>query len=47
MANYLAMNPPGRDEEDYNAAKVFREAMGWIEWARIRPAAVRARGRLL
>jgi arylsulfatase A-like enzyme len=33
MANYLAMNPPGRDEEDYNAAKVFREAMGWLEWA--------------
>ena len=38
MANYLAMNPPGRDEEDYNAAKVFRKAMGWIEWARTRPA---------
>jgi arylsulfatase A-like enzyme len=37
MINYLAMNPPGRDEEDYNAAKVFREAMGWIEWARTRP----------
>ena len=37
MANYLALNPPGRDEEDYNAAKVFREAMGWIEWARTRP----------
>src|SRR5215210_4410946 len=33
MANYLAMNPPGRDEKDYNAAKVFRKAMGWIEWA--------------
>ncbi len=37
MANYLAMNRPGRDEKDYNAAKVFREAMGWIEWARTRP----------
>jgi arylsulfatase A-like enzyme len=34
MANYLALNPPGRDEKDYNAAKVFREAMGWVEWAR-------------
>ncbi len=34
MANYLAMNPPGRDEKDYNAAKVFRKAMGWVEWAR-------------
>jgi arylsulfatase A-like enzyme len=33
MINYLSMNRPGRDEEDYNAAKVFREAMGWIEWA--------------
>ena len=36
MRNYLAWNPPGRDEKDYNAAKVFREAMGWIDWARAR-----------
>jgi arylsulfatase A-like enzyme len=36
MRNYLAWNPPGRDERDYNAAKVFREAMGWIDWARAR-----------
>ena len=34
MANYLALNPRKRPEQDYNAAKVFREAMGWIEWAR-------------
>jgi len=36
MRNYLAWNPPGRDEQDYNAAKVFREAMGWIDWAHAR-----------
>jgi arylsulfatase A-like enzyme len=36
MRNYLALNPRGRREEDYNAAKVFREGMGWIEWARAR-----------
>ena len=36
MRNYLAWNPPGRDEKDYNAAKVFRKAMGWIDWARAR-----------
>jgi arylsulfatase A-like enzyme len=36
MRNYLAWNPPGRDEKDYNAAKVFREAIGWIDWARAR-----------
>ena len=34
MANYLALNPRNRREQNYNAAKVFREAMGWIEWAR-------------
>jgi arylsulfatase A-like enzyme len=34
MAAYLAINPRHRPEEDYNAAKVFREGMGWIEWAR-------------
>ena len=27
---------PGRDEKDYNAAKVFRNGMDWIEWARTR-----------
>jgi arylsulfatase A-like enzyme len=36
MRNYLAWNPPGRDEKDYNAAKVFRDAMSWIDWARTR-----------
>ena len=36
MAAYLAVNPRRRREEDYNAAKVFREGMGWIEWARAR-----------
>ena len=36
MRNYLSHNPPGRDERDYNAAKVFREAGGWLEWARAR-----------
>ena len=33
MRAYLSVNPPGRDERDYNAAKVFREGMGWLEWA--------------
>lgn len=33
MRAYLSVNPPGRDERDHNAAKVFREGMGWIEWA--------------
>jgi len=36
MRAYLALNPPGRDERDYNAAKVFRDGMRWIEWARTR-----------
>jgi arylsulfatase A-like enzyme len=36
MRAYLALNPPGRDEKDYNAAKVFRDGMSWIEWARTR-----------
>jgi arylsulfatase A-like enzyme len=36
MRAYLALNPPGRDERDYNAAKVFRDAMSWIKWARQR-----------
>jgi arylsulfatase A-like enzyme len=36
MAAYLAMNPRDRSEEDYLAAKVFRDGMGWIEWARTR-----------
>jgi arylsulfatase A-like enzyme len=34
MAAYLAVNPRERREEDFNAAKVFREGMGWLEWAR-------------
>jgi arylsulfatase A-like enzyme len=36
MANYLALNPRNRSEEDYLAARVFREGMGWIEWASTR-----------
>jgi len=36
MKAYLAWNRPGRDEQDYNAAKVFRNGMDWIEWARTR-----------
>jgi arylsulfatase A-like enzyme len=36
MANYLALNPRGRAEAEYNAAKVFRGGIGWIEWARAR-----------
>jgi arylsulfatase A-like enzyme len=36
MAAYLAMNPRDRREEDYLAAKVFGEGMGWIEWASTR-----------
>ena len=36
MAAYLAANPRSRREEDYLSAKVFREGMGWIEWARTR-----------
>ncbi len=36
MKAYLAWNRPGRDEEDYNAAKVFRNGIDWIEWARAR-----------
>jgi len=36
MKAYLAWNRPGRNEEDYNAAKVFRNGIKWIEWARTR-----------
>jgi arylsulfatase A-like enzyme len=36
MLEYLQANPRDRDEEDYLAARVFREAMGWLEWARAR-----------
>jgi arylsulfatase A-like enzyme len=36
MAAYLAMNPRDRPEEEYLAARVFRDGMGWIEWARNR-----------
>jgi arylsulfatase A-like enzyme len=36
IQNYLALNPRDRREEDYNAAKVFRDGMAWIEWARAR-----------
>jgi arylsulfatase A-like enzyme len=33
MAAYLAANPRDRSEEDYLAARVFRDSMSWIEWA--------------
>jgi arylsulfatase A-like enzyme len=36
MAAYLAVNPRDRREQDYNAAKVFRKGMGWVEWAKAR-----------
>ncbi|MGH2762851.1 MAG: sulfatase [Thermoleophilaceae bacterium] len=36
MAAYLAANPRDRREEDYLAARVFRNGMNWIEWARAR-----------
>ena len=36
MKAYLAWNRPGRDEKDYSAAKVFRNGIDWIEWARTR-----------
>jgi arylsulfatase A-like enzyme len=34
MRAYLAANPRRRSEEEFLAARVFREGMGWIEWAR-------------
>jgi arylsulfatase A-like enzyme len=34
MAAYLAVNPRERAEKDFNAAKVFRDSIGWIEWAK-------------
>ena len=36
MLEYLRSNPPGRDEEEYNAARVFKQGIDWIEWARTR-----------
>lgn len=33
MAAYLALNPRDQREEDFNAARVFRNGMNWIEWA--------------
>jgi arylsulfatase A-like enzyme len=33
MAAYLAANPRDRREEDFLAARVFRNGMNWIEWA--------------
>ena len=36
MAAYLAANPRSRSEEDFLAARVFRNGMNWIEWARDR-----------
>ncbi|MGH2823706.1 MAG: sulfatase [Thermoleophilaceae bacterium] len=36
MAAYLAANPRDRREEDFLAARVFRNGMNWIEWANAR-----------
>ncbi|MBD0281825.1 MAG: sulfatase [Thermoleophilaceae bacterium] len=36
MVAYLAANPRSRREEQFLAARVFREGIGWIEWARSR-----------
>ena len=36
MLEYLRFNAPGRDEEDYNASKVFKQSEAWIDWARTR-----------
>jgi arylsulfatase A-like enzyme len=36
MAAYLAANPRDRAEEDFLAARVFRNGMNWIEWASAR-----------
>jgi arylsulfatase A-like enzyme len=36
MAAYLAANPRDRREEDFLAARVFRNGMSWIEWASAR-----------
>jgi arylsulfatase A-like enzyme len=36
MAAYLAANPRDRREEDFLAARVFRNGMNWIEWAATR-----------
>ena len=36
MLEYLRSNPPGRDEEEYNAARVFKQGIDWLEWARTR-----------
>jgi arylsulfatase A-like enzyme len=36
MAAYLAANPRDRREEDFLAARVFRNGMDWIEWANTR-----------
>jgi arylsulfatase A-like enzyme len=36
MAAYLAANPRDRSEEEFLAARVFRNGMNWIEWANSR-----------
>ena len=36
MAAYLAANPRTRSEKDFLAARVFRNGMSWIDWARTR-----------
>jgi arylsulfatase A-like enzyme len=36
MRAYLQANPRDRPEEDYLSPRVFREAMGWVDWARTR-----------
>ena len=38
MKAYLAANPRDRKEDEFAAPRVFRESMGWVEWARARGA---------
>ncbi len=36
MRSYLQANPRNRPESQYLSPRVFGEAMGWVEWARLR-----------
>jgi len=36
MKSYLQANPRDRAEEEYLSPRVFRSAMGWVDWARTR-----------
>ncbi len=36
MLEYLRWNAPGRDESEYNTARVFKQGEDWIQWARTR-----------